>query len=75
MKVQLLTEHLQAKLPFINHAISSKSQLPVLFHILLEAKGGKLIISSTDLEIGIQTEINVTVEEEGAVTIPAKTFS
>lgn len=75
MKVQVLTEHLQGKLPFINHAISQKSQLPVLLHLLLEAKNNTLTISSTDLEIGIRTHIRATVEEEGEVTVPAKMFS
>ncbi len=75
MKLDLLSENLQKKLSFVNHAVSPRSQLPVLLNILLVAKNGKLIISATDLEIGIQTEIPAKVDEEGAVTVPAKIFT
>lgn len=74
MKVNILTTNLQNKLSFINHAISLKSQLPILQNILIETIEGKLKISSTDLEIGIEVFIQSTIEEEGQVTIPAKTF-
>lgn len=74
MKIHVLTENLQKKLPFVNKAISTRSQLPILLHFLLETKDGKLQISATDLEIGIVIELPVNIEEEGAVTIPAKTF-
>lgn len=74
MKITLKTFNLQNKLSFINHAVSSKSQLPILLSILLETKDKKLKISSTDLEIGIEVYTHVEIEEEGSVTIPAKTF-
>lgn len=44
-------------------------------NFLLEAKNGKLVISATDLEIGISSNVAVNVEKEGRVTIPAKNFS
>src|SRR2546425_431616 len=74
MKVNILTINLQNKLSFINHAISLKSQLPILLNVLLEVKNNKLKISSTDLEIGIEVYVPVEIEEEGSVTIQAKTF-
>ena len=75
MKVTLLTNNLQKKLSFLNHAVSTKSQLPILLNFLLETVDGRLKISATDLEIGIETFINCTVEEEGSVTVPSKTFT
>ncbi len=75
MKLTVLSEHLQKKIQLINKGVSSKSQLPILLNILLEAKNGKLHINSTDLEIGIQTSIPVNIEEEGSVTTPARIFS
>ncbi len=74
MKVSILTSNLQNKLSFINHAVSQKSQIPILLNLLLETIDNKLKISSTDLEIGIEVFIQATIEEEGNVTIPAKTF-
>lgn len=75
MKVTLLAENLKNQLSFVNHAISSRSDLPVLLHILIEATEGKVILKSTDLEIGIQVTLPAEVEEEGGVTVPAKTFT
>jgi len=74
MKVSLISDKLQRGILFVNHAISSRSQLPTLLNFLIEAREGRLIISATDLEIGIMTEIPAKTEKEGKVTVPAKTF-
>lgn len=75
MKINVLTSNLQSKLSFVNHAVSLKSQLPVLLNILIETKESGIKISSTDLEIGIEVFLPATIEEEGGVTVPAKTFT
>ncbi|MDP2649903.1 MAG: DNA polymerase III subunit beta [bacterium] len=75
MKLHLLCENLQKKLPYVTKIVSSKNQLPVLSNVLLKTKNGKLQIKGTDLEIGIQIEVPANIEEEGAVTVPAKAFS
>ena len=75
MKVTFLSDNLQKKISFLNHAVSSRGQLPILSNFLLEAKNGKLTISATDLEIGISSNIAVNIETEGRTTIPAKNFS
>lgn len=75
MKVTFLTKNLQKKLSFLNHAVSQKSQLPILLNILLETADGKLKLSTTDLEVGIETTLTATVEEVGGTTIPARTFT
>lgn len=74
MKITLLSENLQKALSLVNHAISSKNQLPILSHILLETRDGKVYLSATDLEIGIETAFQGSIEEEGLVTVPAKLF-
>ncbi len=74
MKIFFLSENLEKKIAFVNHAVSNRSQLPVLLNFLLVAKKGKLFISATDLEIGIETSIPANIEEEGGTTVPAKLF-
>lgn len=74
MKVSFLSDKLQEKITYLNHAVSSRTQLPILSCFLIEAKKGKLTVSSTDLEIGLTTSISANVEEEGSVAIPAKNF-
>ena len=75
MKVTLLTNNLQGKLSFLNHAVSPKSQLPILLNILIETQEQSIKVSSTDLEIGLETIIPATIEEPGSITVPAKTFT
>lgn len=72
MKALFLAENLQKKISFLNHVVSSRSQLPILSNILLETIKGGIRVSATDLEIGIVTTIPASIEEEGVITIPAK---
>lgn len=74
MKVSFLCENVNKKLSTVSHAVSSRSQLPVLLNFLLKAEKGKLSISATDLEIGIEAIIPANIEEDGVMTVPAKTF-
>ena len=75
MRVAFLSENLKEHLPFLNQAVSQRSTLPILVNFLIEAKRGKVIFSATDLEIGAAVEIAASIEEEGAITAPAKTLS
>lgn len=75
MKVSLQAEVLKNKLSFVNHAVSTKQQLPILSHLLLDARDHSLTVNATDLEIGIQIQIPAEIEEEGKIAISARTFS
>lgn len=74
IKAVVLLENLKNAVVFANHGISSRSTLPVLLNFLIEAKDGSLYVSSTDLEIGIKIKIPAKIEDEGQITVPAKTF-
>lgn len=67
-------ENLLTGIQTVGNIVSSKTPLPILSNILLEAKGVKLKLNTTDLDIGISCEIPVDIIEEGAITIPAKRF-
>lgn len=74
MKISLLAENINKKLPFISHAVSNRSQLTSLLNFLIIAKNKELHISATDLEIGITGKIPANIEEEGETTVPARTL-
>ncbi len=74
MKVVILQENLKKSLSFVGKSVSNKTQLPILSNILLETDAGRLKICSTNLETSISYWIGATIEEEGAVTIPARMF-
>lgn len=59
----------------VQSAISTKSNLPILANILIEATEDNIILTTTDLDIGITSKIPVKPQNTGAITIPAKKFS
>ncbi|HEV2488756.1 MAG TPA: DNA polymerase III subunit beta [Candidatus Acidoferrales bacterium] len=52
--------------------IERKTTIPILSHLLCEARGNRLAITATDLELSIRTSCEAKVKKEGAGTIPAK---
>ncbi len=56
-------------------AISSRTTNPILEGIKLTAENGKLILSATDLELGIEKTIRAEVKEDGETVVPGKFFS
>lgn len=75
MKIQILQENLNKGLLTASRLISSKTQLPILANILMKTDKNRLLISATNLENGISLWLGAKVEEEGEITIPAKTLS
>ncbi len=74
MKVSCLQENLAKGLSIVGRAVATRSTLPVLSNILLATDQGRLKLSATNLEIGITCWIGGKVEEDGAMTVPARTF-
>lgn len=72
MRVSCLQENLAKGLSIVGRAVSARSTLPVLGNILLEATNNQLRLAATNLEIGINCWIGAKVEDEGAITVPAR---
>jgi DNA polymerase-3 subunit beta len=72
MKVSCLQENLAKGLATVGRAVATRSTLPVLGNVMLSTDEGRLKLSATDLEIGINSWIGAQVEEEGAITVPAR---
>ncbi|MBW8773464.1 MAG: DNA polymerase III subunit beta, partial [Gemmatimonadetes bacterium] len=53
-------------------SVPAKTTLPVLSNILVEATKDGLRLSGTDLDISVSTMIPASVDQEGAITLPAK---
>src|ERR1700739_3285237 len=52
--------------------VERKTTIPILSNLLCEAKGNRVDITATDLELSIRTSCEAKVKKEGAGTIPAK---
>ena len=58
----------------VTKAVSTRTTLPVLRGILLTAKENKLYLTASDLDLSIETAIDVSVEKEGSVVVNASLF-
>jgi DNA polymerase-3 subunit beta len=74
MKLKVKKEILLGGIEIIQNVISTKTTLPILSNILLEAQKDTLKLTATDLNIGISCVIPVNTIEPGSVTIPARRF-
>ncbi len=72
MNVSVSQANLAHALSVVSHAVAAKSTLPILVNILITTEEGQLRLSATNLELGINYWIPAQIEEEGAVTVPAK---
>ena len=75
MRAVCNTDIFGGRLALVSRGVSSRSTIQLLGGILLEAGGGALKLSATDMEISIQTSSPAEVEEEGRVVIPARIFN
>ena len=75
MKFEIQQEDLQKALDVIANVVPTKTTLPILTCVLMEAADGRLTLSATNLDISITTGTDkVTVKDEGKVAIPAVKF-
>ncbi len=72
MRVSVLQENLVKGLAIVGRAVATRSTLPVLGNILLETDQGQLKLAAMNMEIGINCWVGAIVEEEGAITVPAR---
>jgi len=72
MKLSCLQEHLAKGLSLTGRAVATRTTLPITTHVLLATDAGRLRLSATNLEIALTCWIGAKVEEEGAITIPAR---
>ena len=75
MKFKVGKSSLVIAIQTVQNVITSKSALPILSNILIETQQEAIRLTATDLDIGITCVIPVDIQEQGAITIPAKRFS
>jgi DNA polymerase-3 subunit beta len=75
MRLSCLQENLKRGLSIVGRAVATRSTLPITQNVLLSTDRSMLKLSATNLEIGITTWVGAMVEEEGAITVPARLLS
>ncbi len=72
MKLKINQNELNKSINIVQKAVSARTPLPILSGILIEAKDNMLILTATDLDLGIKTYSPCDVEEEGAIVVQSK---
>ncbi len=72
MKFSIPRDQLLSALQKIASVIEKKHTMEILGNILFDARTDQLILSGTDLEVGIQMSLDAKVEQTGKLTLSTK---
>ncbi len=72
MKLSCLQENLNRGLNVVGRAVATRTTLPITNNILLTTEQSRLKLAATNLEMAITCWIGAKIEEEGAITVPAR---
>ncbi|MDH5364817.1 MAG: DNA polymerase III subunit beta, partial [Dehalococcoidia bacterium] len=72
MKLSCLQENLSRGLGIVGRAVATRSTLPITQNILLATEQSRLKLAATNLEMATTCWIGSKVEQDGAITIPAR---
>ncbi len=72
MKIKANRDDLLGPLTQIGGVVERRQTLPILANVLLNAKGEKLTITATDLEVELKTNAIAQCDEELDFTLPAR---
>lgn len=72
MKFSVSKEEMQEKLSNIQNIVEKKNTMPILSHFLLSAGKTSSYIIATDIETALKEPININVEKEGKICVPAR---
>ena len=72
MKFEINLKEFKKIINLISRIASSKTSLPILANLLIKADQNTIIISATDLELGLEVKINTTVTNPSSIIVPAR---
>jgi DNA polymerase-3 subunit beta len=72
MRLSCTQENLSRGLALVSRAVATRTTLPITQNVLMETDQSRLKLSATNLELAITTWVKAKVEQEGALTIPAR---
>jgi DNA polymerase-3 subunit beta len=75
MEVSVRREDLVRGLYLVQGVVERRNTLPILANVLLRTDDGRLKLTTTNLEIGVNAWIGAKIEDSGGITVPAKLFA
>jgi len=72
MKLTIGQEEFITGLQAVQNVVSTRTTLPILSNVLLNAVGDRLTLTATDLDVTISKTVEAKVEIDGSFTMPVK---
>lgn len=72
MKLTAGRHTLLASLQAVIGVVERRQTMPILANVLLVAKSNRLAITATDIEVELQSQVDVEVDMAGEVTVPGR---
>jgi len=72
MNLTITKEQILNGLQAVQNVVSSRTTLPILSNVLLQAEGERLEFTATDLDVTIACSVEAKVKKGGATTVPVK---
>jgi DNA polymerase-3 subunit beta len=72
MKFSVTKEKILDGLQRVQNVVSTRTTLPILSNVLVQAEKSGVLLTTTDLDMAVRCRIEATVSEPGATTLPAR---
>jgi DNA polymerase-3 subunit beta len=72
IKFKVTKEAILDGLQRVQNVVSTRTTLPILSNVLVQATSGSLSLTTTDLDVAVRCRIQADVSKEGATTLPAR---
>jgi DNA polymerase-3 subunit beta len=72
MKFNINQDHFSNGLQQVLNVVASRSTMPILSNVLIEAEEGHISLTTTNLDLGIRCRIKAEVTDTGSITLPVR---
>jgi DNA polymerase III subunit beta len=72
MNLTIAKDQIIHGLQSVQNVVSTRTTLPILSNVLLEADGNRLKLTATDLDVTVSCSVEAQIKKGGATTVPVK---
>ncbi len=72
IKFTVTKEQILDGLQRVQNVVSTRTTLPILSNVLLQAEGKGLSLTTTDLDVAVRCSVEAEVSKQGATSLPAR---
>ena len=75
MKFKINQDHFSNGLQQVLNVVASRSTMPILSNVLIEAEEEHISLTTTNLDLGIRCRIKADVSDTGSITLPGRNLA